>query len=134
MPSNYRAIEAFARGLMSALLRDGEAEAKTPRPQFIKPADIDAAVQRYIDAALAGQPQEPPPDAHEPGEPQMPFNFEEVLPPDMAQTVREVAGDMRDLERPVTSVPGVTQEMEQQSQSYDPNMPGEGATWQTPRS
>lgn len=143
MANNYRAIEAFARGLMSALLRDGEAETKTPKQTFVKTADIDAAVQRYIDAALAGTPNPPPPDAHEPPE-QTELRFEGEpmysdatvptwIPPEMAQTVRDVAGDMRDLDRPLMSTPGVTQEMEQQSATYDPNQPGE-TPWSTPRS
>lgn len=125
----YRAIEAFARGLMSALLRDGEQETrKEARPNVIKTADIDAAVQRYIDAALQQQ-EPPPPDAYEPPEQTELDLGGGFVPRDMADVVRDVRGDMQDLDRRMNPTPGVTQAAEEESRTYDANMPGEGTTW-----
>lgn len=128
--SKYAAIEAFARGLMSALLREGESETKAARPAVVKTEDVERACASYIDKLLAQSapaPQqmdlgfEPPPS--EPG-------FGAPIPPEMQEVVRDTIGDLGTI--PPPSVPGVTKADEERFQTYDPNMPGEG-TWQSPR-
>lgn len=141
----YEAIEAFARGLMSALLAqdakpahgDPQGSPSNAPPTFVRTEDIDAAVQRYIEAALAQEPppQGPPPvDAYVPEPP----DLGGFVPPEMANLVRENAGDLRTLDdaprsQDGTGVPGLTRADENLAATYDPNMPGEG-TWHTPRS
>lgn len=87
--AKYDAIRAFARGMMEALIEKEETP-KPPRVNVAKTDDIEAAVKKYLDEALYGTPPtaEPPrgmPDAHE------------YIPPEMAQVVADMVGDLADV-------------------------------------
>lgn len=123
--AKYDAIRAFARGMMEALLEKEDAP-KQPRVNVVKTDDIEAAVKKYLDAAIygGGEQPDPPADAHEPPPPPTMG----VVPPEMETVIRETMGDLADVPEPRARF---YRAPDPEAGTYDANMPGQ-APWTTP--